>query len=220
MDATADTRQALIAAAAEAFAEQGFEAASLRAITRQAGANLAAVNYHFGSKEGLIEAVLTAVIAPINAERLARLEAIEAIEEAGDDDDLHAVLAALIEPMFGAMEDAATARVRLGLAARVHMDPGRAMAVMERHFDGVVERFHAAIQRRAPDLDPAAVFWRMLFTVGAALHQLSTLRDPAMLQPFLPSGDVKRASLLRRACAELIHFCAAGFAAGPAESAP
>ena len=49
-----DTRRDLLLAAERLFAQQGFQGASLRAITQEAGANLASVNYHFGSKEGLI----------------------------------------------------------------------------------------------------------------------------------------------------------------------
>lgn len=54
------TRQALLQAAAEVFAEHGFQIARMRQIAEQAGANLSAINYHFGSKEGLYEAVLDA----------------------------------------------------------------------------------------------------------------------------------------------------------------
>ena len=57
--------------------EHGFEATSLRAITAAAGVNLASVNYHFGSKEELFQAVLTRRLDPMNQERLDLLTRLE-----------------------------------------------------------------------------------------------------------------------------------------------
>ena len=70
------TRERLLDAAERLFAEAGYTA-SLRDITAAAGANLAAVNYHFGSKEELVKAVLLRRVGPINAERRRRLAALE-----------------------------------------------------------------------------------------------------------------------------------------------
>jgi len=53
-----ETRAKLIDAAGYEFAERGFEGATVRSICERAGTNLAAVNYHFGDKERLYEAVL------------------------------------------------------------------------------------------------------------------------------------------------------------------
>lgn len=61
----ADTRAALIEAARALFAEQGYDGASVRAITGRAGANLGAVTYHFGSKEALYHEVLASMMYPI-----------------------------------------------------------------------------------------------------------------------------------------------------------
>src|SRR4030095_2343978 len=95
MQTIADTREALLDAAESLFAEHGVQAASLRAITQQAGANLAAVNYHFGSKEGLVRAVFSRRIGPLNHERLRRLDECERREGA-----IEEVLRAFIEPVL------------------------------------------------------------------------------------------------------------------------
>lgn len=74
MTAAEGTRAALVEAAAGIFADKGFEAGSIREITRAAGANVAAVTYHFGGKEGLYRAVLRAMIA--------KLDAVSVVDEA------------------------------------------------------------------------------------------------------------------------------------------
>src|SRR5213593_2222540 len=82
VDATsADTKTRILDAAEHLFMEHGFEATSLRSLTTAAGVNLAAVNYHFGSKEELFQAVLTRRLDPMNQERIDLLAAVE--HEAG-----------------------------------------------------------------------------------------------------------------------------------------
>ena len=56
------TREKIIKAASRAFALNGYEGASIRTIVAEADVNQAAINYHFGSKEGLYRAVLQAAV--------------------------------------------------------------------------------------------------------------------------------------------------------------
>src|SRR5688572_31708077 len=72
-----DTRESLLDAAEKLFSEHGIQSASLRQITQHAGANLAAVNYHFGSKDGLVRAVFSRRLRPMNDERFRRLELVD-----------------------------------------------------------------------------------------------------------------------------------------------
>src|ERR1700752_5110069 len=71
------TKGRILDAAEALFIEHGFEATSLRAITASARVNLAAVNYHFGSKEELFQAVLTRRLDPMNQERVDLLTELE-----------------------------------------------------------------------------------------------------------------------------------------------
>ncbi|MDH3205662.1 MAG: TetR/AcrR family transcriptional regulator [Gemmatimonadota bacterium] len=66
-DSGAATRTELIAAGRKLFGRRGFDGASIRAITKEAGANLGAVTYHFGSKHGLYSAVLEEGLRPMAA---------------------------------------------------------------------------------------------------------------------------------------------------------
>ena len=78
LDATSpDTKTRILDAAELLFMEHGYEATSLRQLTAAAGVNLAAVNYHLGSKEELFQAVLTRRLDPMNQERIRLLEALE-----------------------------------------------------------------------------------------------------------------------------------------------
>src|SRR3954471_7344996 len=72
-----ETRRRILDAAEELFMQHGFEGASMRQLTGKAGVNLAAVNYHFGSKDALIEAVFQRRLDPMNAARLAELDRLE-----------------------------------------------------------------------------------------------------------------------------------------------
>src|SRR5256885_13500706 len=75
-----ETRTRILDAAEELFMQHGFEATSMRLLTGKAGVNLAAVNYHFGSKDALIEALFRRRLDPMNAARTAELEELEATE--------------------------------------------------------------------------------------------------------------------------------------------
>ena len=77
-----DTKCKILDVAERLFAEQGYAATSLRHIIAEAGVNLAAIHYHFGSKEELLDGLVARIAVPVNADRIARLDRLEA--EAGD----------------------------------------------------------------------------------------------------------------------------------------
>ena len=80
--AAGDTRSRILDAAERLFMEHGFDGTSMRMITSQAGVNLAAVNYHFGTKELLIQEVFRRRLTHLNQSRLVALDQLEA-EAAG-----------------------------------------------------------------------------------------------------------------------------------------
>ena len=89
-----DTKQRILDAAEQLFADAGFEPSSLRAVTKLAGVNLAAIHYHFGGKAALLQAVIERRVGTINAERLRMLDAAQA---AGTP-DVQTVLEAFLAP--------------------------------------------------------------------------------------------------------------------------
>src|SRR5438045_5087132 len=97
-----ETRTRILDAAEEIFMQLGFEGTSMRLLTAKAGVNLAAVNYHFGSKHALIEAVFRRRLDPMNAARVAELDKLEAEQRSPSPE---AVIRAFITPGLRRMED-------------------------------------------------------------------------------------------------------------------
>lgn len=168
--APGDTKQRILAAAERLFAERGFAGASLRAVTGAAGVNLAAVHYHFGSKEGLLHAVLSRYVGPINRARLERLDAIQARPpEASVEDILEAFLRpALVRP-------AGTDPERLrSLLGRIYGEPARLVGpLIDREFAEVGRRFLDALGAALPGLSHEELRWRFQFVLGSLLHVIS-----------------------------------------------
>ncbi|MGH8722039.1 MAG: TetR/AcrR family transcriptional regulator, partial [Burkholderiales bacterium] len=113
------TRTRILDAAEELFMQHGFEGTSMRQLTSRAGVNLAAVNYHFGSKDALIEAVFRRRLDPMNAARLAALDRLE---------DLSAenIIRAFIGPSLRLIEDAkGGGRNFIRLLGRTYTEPAK-----------------------------------------------------------------------------------------------
>ena len=174
MPATAPTRDRLLDAAERLFVEHGLERTSLRQITGEAGANLAAVNYHFGSRLALVRAVFERRLQPMNAERLRQLDAAEAAaEEAGAPcAELEAILRAFLRPAL-VLGRQAGGRDVLRLIARAHStdNPEVQQALLEA-FGEVARRFTRALERALPTLPRPEVLWRLHFLVGGLVQTL------------------------------------------------
>jgi AcrR family transcriptional regulator len=208
------TRVALLDAAERLFSQYGIEGSSVREIVKDAGTNLGAINYHFGSKDRLALEVFARRLEPVNRERIARLDALEAMTAPGQL-TLEKILEALIRPVLEVDENGArNCDDLMRLISRSFQEPNpEVKKFVEEQFAEVVQRFDAAILRVLPDLSAADLFWRMSFLHGALHHGLQTwLRFDqvpyAMLNPAAAKPD--REGLIRR----LIAFAAAGISAG------
>ena len=129
---TDSTRQRILDTAEQLFADQGFHATTLRQITREAQVNLAAVNYHHGSKDALILAVFQRRLDELNSERLARLQSVL---DASDPPDLEKVLGAFIYPA-------------LLLSTQSAGDGGRFMRLLMRAWAENATQLHGTIARQ------------------------------------------------------------------------
>jgi AcrR family transcriptional regulator len=212
-EAAAETRERLLDTAEQLFAEEGIARTSLRAITLAAGVNVAAIHYHFGSKEALLQSVFARHLAPVNRERLARLEAIE--EHAATRQlSLERVLEAFLAPVLGLLGDPEGARLAV-LFGRLYTEPEDLVVnLLREQFREVADRFTAALRRALPELSESEVVWRLHCAIGAVGHVLASAHQPEVARELgLPRAD--DATMLRR----LTAFCAAGFRAPEAEAA-
>lgn len=164
----------LIEAAETLFAERGFESVSVRDITKQAGMNIASVNYHFGSRDGLVAAVMTRYITPINEERLARLDGAEK-RWVGKSIPLEEILEAFVRPLVTRIRRSELSeRLFLKLVGRMFGEQADAMpAAIEEQLKTLVGRFVKALSKNLPTLPPDEILWRMHFVVGAMYHAMS-----------------------------------------------
>jgi AcrR family transcriptional regulator len=164
------TKDRILDAAERLFARQGVEATSLRAITAQAGVNLAAVNYHFQSKESLLHAVIARRLNPVNEKRLAMLDACE--EAAGDGPlPLDEVLDALLRPVFEMLSG--QAKEFTPIMGRIFTESAELTEqVFQKHLAHVAQRFLPAFQRALPDLPLVELLWRLQFVFGVMSHTM------------------------------------------------
>ena len=154
-------REALLDAAERLFAERGVTETSVRAITSAAGANVAAVNYYFGSREALIEALLARRLVPLNE---ARLQLLQTRAPRTPAEVLYALAVPALELSFLHPHFA-----RLASRLRADTDP----AVWEQyrlHQAGFVDTFQRALAATRPDLEPEESARRLHYVLGAIHH--------------------------------------------------
>ena len=203
---TQTTRARILLSAEALFAERGFEVVSLREITGAAGVNVAAVNYHFGSKDKLIDAVVIRHLSPVNEERLRQLDKLEErysqapipVEE---------ILKAFLSPVLdhiasGEMsEDLFKKFMGRLIGERGYSLPDDACSL----FALMAGRFAAAFQKAVPQLNEEAALWRMHFSFGVMAHTLTNGETLRQLSDGR-SGNPSTKTLL----GNIIDFCRAG----------
>lgn len=213
----------LLEAAESLFANQGFDAVSVRDITKEAGANVAAVNYHFGGRDGLISLVVLRYVTPVNEERIARLDAAER-RYPGKTVPLEEVIECFTRPIVTAVKRSELSeRLFCKLIGRIFCLQGQVPREMEEQMKQVAERYVRALSRSLPDASAEEVVWRFHFLLGGLIHMLThqemlaRVTDGASGQP---SMDTTLSRFIRFAAAGLRDGVAAGGHNGAAEKGP
>lgn len=169
-----DTKQQILDVAEELFARDGYHNTSLRNITAKAEVNLAAVNYHFGSKEALMTAVIERRLLPLNNVRQKRLEEVRdlAINEQRRPrtEDL---LLAFIEPTLLFKESSGGARNFITLVGRAITEPDDTVrTVFIRLISPLFELLFNLLTEALPDIPQDILHMRLHFAVGAISHTM------------------------------------------------
>ncbi|TWH05427.1 MULTISPECIES: TetR/AcrR family transcriptional regulator [Pseudoxanthomonas] len=198
------TKERILAAAEELFAQHGFAGTSLRQVTSQAAVNIAAVNYHFGSKENLINEVFRRRMDVMTAQRLQQLEA--ALRD--HPGQLEPILAAFIDPALALAQDRNGGAAFVRLIARAYAEHNESLRrFLSDHYGHVLREFGKALAAVLPGLDKETLYWRLDFLAGAltyAMSEFGLIKRPA---------SASEAAHRSRAARELIRFAAAGLQA-------
>jgi AcrR family transcriptional regulator len=167
-----ETRTRILDAAEELFMLHGFEGTSMRQLTTKAGVNLAAVNYHFGSKDALIEAVFRRRLDPMNAARIAALDEREA---PGRPLAPETIIRAFVGESLRMIEDTKTGgRNFIRLLGRTYTEPAKPIRVLiGQLYAPAMERYKAAFERALPQMPVDELVWRMHFMFGTLAYTLA-----------------------------------------------
>jgi AcrR family transcriptional regulator len=203
-----ETRTRILDAAEELFMQHGFEGTSMRPLTTKAGVNLAAVNYHFGSKHALIEAVFRRRLDPMNLARIAELEMLEAQERPSSPET---IIRAFITPGLRLLEDAkGGGRNFARLLGRTYTEPNKAVrALIGQMYAPTMQRYKAALERALPQMPREELVWRMHFMFGTLAYTLAATDTVQLIAGCKPE-DRYDARLLEE---RLTAFLAAGLTA-------
>jgi AcrR family transcriptional regulator len=193
------TKSRILDAAEALFMEHGFEGTSLRVITTVAEVNLAAVNYHFGSKEELFQAVLTRRLDPMNQARLDLLDRYEN-EAAPSPLPCERILAALFIPALTLARDPARGGANfLRLLGRAYADPAPFIRqFLSVQYAPMIARFKDAFARALPHLPRKELSWRLHFIMGALSYTLAGTDALKMIAELNPVETDNDEILLRR----------------------
>ena len=168
-----DTVNRILDAAEVLFAERGFTETSLRTITSTAGVNLAAVNYHFGSKKELIQAVFERFLTPFteNLDReLSRRELQD--EHLQVDDLLQSLYRVALAGLVREGRDPKRFMRLLGLAYT--QSQGHLRRFIVSRYGPSYRRFAGQLASALPQVDPVTFYWRLYFMLGATIFSLSS----------------------------------------------
>jgi len=199
------TKERILDSAEYLFANKGLKDTSVRDITSQADVHLAAVNYHFQSKDGLVKAVMARRIATLNIQRLELLDTFEqkfGTEPVPIEYALYALLSPGIKMCFEKPHF-------LKIAGQIVSHPDEeTYKIFVSHFDDVFSRFKDVFVISLPHVSEEELLWRIHFLIGSMIH---TWTNHSWLERY--SGEVCEPREQEEVVNRLIAFCAAGLKA-------
>ena len=168
----AGTKDRILDTAERLFADRGYRGTSITQLAREANVNQAAVNYHFGSKAGLMEKVIERRADPLNRQRKSRLEAVRRrAARQGRRPTVKSVLRAFIEPTFTLIAAGAARKSFLALAGRSLFEPGQVTKdILKRKFEPSFQLLSEVMQEALPDLPREVLLSRLHYALGAMSH--------------------------------------------------
>lgn len=205
-----DTKQCILDTAERLFALHGYHHTSLRKITGEAGVNLAAVNYHFGSKKALLEAIFEHHLIPLNRIRMERIKTVRELAHREKKPLQTAdILRAFLEPTLKYRDSKTGANHFIALVGRAMTEPDDTVRnLFLHHIKPVGSLLFETLKEAIPELRPETLYWRLQFTVGSISHIMRTAGKSEMVPEHIkPKQDAD--SLI----GQLLPFLTAGLEA-------
>jgi len=200
-----DTKTKILNAAEQLFAERGYADTSLRLITSQAEVNLASVNYHFGSKKELIQAVLARyldVFVP------GLTQALKGLNNSENRIEQRNVFECLVAPLLelNTFKHRGTTTF-LQLLGRGYVEnQGHLRWFITTHYGDIMELFNQAVQDANPHLSKEEIFWRLHFTLGTVVFTMASSKALIEISRSDFNHDIDIEGLIRK----VIPFISAG----------
>lgn len=205
-----NTKTRILDCAEELFARDGFHNTSLRGLTARADVNLAAVNYHFGSKEALLEAVIDRHLLPLNQIRRDKIAAVlTAAQDQQRLPSVRALLRAFVAPTLEFRNSGPGARAFIALIGRSLSEPDATVrqCFMERVMP-LFQYLQQALSCALPHLPAAILLTRLHFVIGSMSHVMCSTEQPATEEALLEL-PLAREELIE----QLLNFVCAGLEA-------
>jgi AcrR family transcriptional regulator len=199
---TTDTKEQIISVAERLFAERGFAGTTLRNLVSEAGVNLAAVHYHFGSKEDLFRAVVARFARPVVEQELALLEQLQAEHEVPS---VEAILTALVKPNLEILaRNKDTLLVSAQFMGRCRTEPEPIKSIAAGEFAVSTEAFLDVLQRALPEQSRAQIYWKFDLAIAALIQvQIEAGQPFALLRSTNPED-------IQNATEQLVKFLSPG----------
>ena len=200
-----DTKEQILNVAEHMIAERGFAGTTLRSVVRKAGVNLAAVHYHFGSKEELFRATVARIAQPVVEHELAALRKLQEEKESPSVED---ILTAFLEaPLKLLMGDESSRMVRAQFMGRCRTEPEPIQSIAAQQFDASCQAFLDALQRSLPNQSRSQLQWKFDLAIATLIRVQAEAGKPNAVLPSSKPDDIKNA------ISQLVTFLAAGMRA-------
>ncbi|WP_413162202.1 TetR/AcrR family transcriptional regulator [Capilliphycus salinus ALCB114379] len=200
-----NTKEQILNVAERLFAERGFAGTSLRSVIGEAGVNLAAVHYHFGSKEELFRAVVSRIAKPVVAAQLERLAHCQANSEPPS---VEAILEAFLTPPLKVICSGGEPGInRAQFLGRCRTEPDSIQTIAQQEFEASEQSFLDVLQRSLPDQSRTELSWKLDLVIAVLIRVATEAGKPnALLQGNSPED-------IHLVVSRLVRFLASGMRA-------
>jgi AcrR family transcriptional regulator len=176
---SADTKEQIITVAERLFAERGFSGTTLRNVVSEAGVNLAAVSYHFGSKEELFRAVVRRFSLPVTERELRLLSELQAGQSLPSVEE---ILTVVLKPSLEILtQDPDNHVMRAQFMGRCRTEPKPIQQIASEEFAAVTEACLDLLQRVLPDQSRSQLYWKFDLVIASLIRVLTEAGQPHAL---------------------------------------